>query len=175
KVRELERTQLEKQLFESEKLAATGRLAASIAHEINNPLEAIKNSLYLLSTKFEGNPEDRRFLEIANRETERVSGIIQQMLGFYRPSMSMAPVNVNVVLDDILSLVEKQLQKARVTVRKELTPGLPLVMGHGDQLKQVFRNMVLNNQDAMPRGGTLSVKSELVQEQDATTGAQVKM
>jgi PAS domain S-box-containing protein len=167
KVRELERTQLEKQLFESEKLAATGRLAASIAHEINNPLEAIKNSLYLLSTKFQGDEEDRRFLEIANRETERVSGIIQQMLGFYRPSLALAPVNVNLLIEEILGLMEKQLQKHRITVVKDLTPGLPMVMGHGDQLKQVFLNMVLNNQDAMPRGGTLTVRSFTAREEIA--------
>ncbi|HVA22779.1 MAG TPA: ATP-binding protein [Chloroflexota bacterium] len=167
KVRELERSQLEKQLFESEKLAATGRLAASIAHEINNPLEAIKNSLYLLSTKFEGDPEDQRFLEIANRETERVSAIIQQMLGFYRPSLALAPVNINAIIDDILVLMEKQLQKNRVTVQKELMLGLPTVMGHGDQLKQVFLNMVLNNQDAMPRGGTLTIQTSVADEEDA--------
>jgi PAS domain S-box-containing protein len=174
KVRELERSQLEKQLFESEKLAATGRLAASIAHEINNPLEAIKNSLYLLSAKHQGTDDDRRFLEIANRETERVSGIIQQMLGFYRPSMSMSPVNVSLVLEDILALMEKQLQKQRIVVHKDLASGLPLVLGHGDQLKQVFLNMVLNNQDAMPRGGTLTVSTSIVHEPD-TSGALANM
>jgi PAS domain S-box-containing protein len=167
KVRELERAELEKQLFESEKLAATGRLAASIAHEINNPLEAIKNSLYLLSTKFKGSDDDRRFLEIANRETDRVSGIIQQMLGFYRPSVSLAPVSVNLILEDILSLMEKQLQKRRINVRRELASNLPMVMGHGDQLKQVFLNMVLNNQDAMPRGGTLSIRTSVGEEENA--------
>ncbi|HLQ32601.1 MAG TPA: ATP-binding protein [Chloroflexota bacterium] len=165
KVRELERTQLEKQLFESEKLAATGRLAASIAHEINNPLEAIKNSLYLLSSKFQGEDEDRRFLEIANRETERVSAIIQQMLGFYRPSLALALVSVNSIIEDILGLMEKQLQKHRVIVKKELAPDLPPVLGHGDQLKQVFLNMVLNNQDAMPRGGTLTVCTHIAKEE----------
>src|SRR6185312_2991012 len=106
RLRELERRRIEQILFDSEKRAATGRLAASIAHEINNPLEAIKNSLYLLTTKFQGQDEDRRFLEIANRETERVSAIIQQMLGFYRPSVSLAPVNVNLIIDDILTLLE---------------------------------------------------------------------
>jgi PAS domain S-box-containing protein len=170
KVRELERTQLEKQLFESEKLAATGRLAASIAHEINNPLEAIKNSLYLLSNKMHEDAEDQRFLEIANRETERVSGIIQQMLGFYRPSLALAPININALLEDILTLMDKQLQKHRVNVSKKLKPSLPMVMGHGDQLKQVFLNMVLNNQDAMPRGGTLTIETSVVEEEDASGG-----
>ena len=76
---------VEQQLFESEKLAAIGRLAASIAHEVNNPLEAIKNALYLMQTGAEGE-KNARFLEIARKETERVSHIIRQMLGFARRS-----------------------------------------------------------------------------------------
>src|SRR6185436_1526570 len=79
-IRELERRRMQQHMFESEKLAAIGRLTASIANEINNPLEAIKNALFLLQDK----PEDsnKKFLEIALKETERVSHIIAQMLGF---------------------------------------------------------------------------------------------
>src|SRR5260370_34819096 len=122
-------------MFESEKLAATGRVAASIAHEINNPLEAIKNSLYLLSKRFDGSDEDRRFVEIANRETERVSTITQQMLGFYRPSLSLAPINVNSILEEILNLMENQLHKHRSVVRREVTAAVPRVTSHTAQLK----------------------------------------
>ncbi|MDE3076850.1 MAG: PAS domain-containing protein, partial [Chloroflexota bacterium] len=159
KVRELERRQLEQQLFESEKLAAVGRLAASIAHEINNPLEAIKNALYLISKKFKGDPRDQEFIEIANRETARVSRIIHEMLGFYRSSMTSGPVNVNSVLEDVLLLLEKQLRNHRVMVSRELAPELPSIMGHADQLKQVFLNIMLNNQDAMPHGGRLVART----------------
>src|SRR6266508_6480225 len=84
RLRELEQRRIEQILFESEKLAATGRLAASIAHEISNPMEAIKNSLYLLNSRVPEDDADHRFLEIATRETERVARILRQMLGFYR-------------------------------------------------------------------------------------------
>src|SRR5207248_8188164 len=80
RLRELERRRVEQILFDSEKLAATGRLAASIAHEINNPLEAIKNSLYLLAQSIPESDPNLKFLRIATKETERVSRILRQML-----------------------------------------------------------------------------------------------
>src|SRR5207253_1300094 len=86
RLRELERRRIEQILFDSEKLAATGRLAASIAHEINNPLEAIKNALYLLTNKTSQDDPNAKFLQIATKETDRVSRILSQMLGFYRPT-----------------------------------------------------------------------------------------
>src|SRR5205085_5307350 len=87
-------------------------------------------------------------------------------LGFYRPSVSLSPISVNLIIEDILVLMEKQLQKHRVNVKRQLAPNLPMVMGHGDQLKQVFLNMVLNNQDAMPRGGTLTIHTAVTQEEN---------
>src|SRR5262245_7476713 len=104
-IRELERRRVQQQLFESEKLAAIGRLTASIAHEINNPLEAIKNSLFLLQTG--ESDSSKRFLAIALKETERVSHIIAQMLGFTRGRGEIEWVNVNELLDETLVLVDK--------------------------------------------------------------------
>jgi PAS domain S-box-containing protein len=157
RLRELERRRLEQVLFDTEKLAATGRLAASIAHEINNPLEAVQNSLYLLSRAVpEGSPE-RSFLDIATRETQRMSRILRQMLGFYRPTTSMGPTDVNALVAEAETLVAKRLRENKVRIEKELLPTLPLIHASADQLKQVLLNLFLNATEAMPTGGRLIV------------------
>lgn len=157
RLRELERRRLEQVLFDTEKLAATGRLAASIAHEINNPLEAVQNSLYLLSRAVpEGAPE-RSFLDIATRETQRMSRILRQMLGFYRPTTSMGPTDVNALVMEAETLVTKRLRENGVRIEKELLPDLPLIRASADQLKQVLLNLFLNATEAMPKGGRLIV------------------
>jgi PAS domain S-box-containing protein len=157
RLRELERRRLEQVLFDTEKLAATGRLAASIAHEINNPLEAVQNSLYLLSRAVpEGAPE-RSFLDIATRETQRMSRILRQMLGFYRPTTSMGPTDVNALVLEAEVLVTKRLRENSVRIEKELAPDLPPIRASADQLKQVLLNLFLNATEAMPKGGRLIV------------------
>jgi two-component system NtrC family sensor kinase len=166
KLRELERRTLEQQLGESEKLAAVGRLAAAVAHEINNPLEAIKNALYLLVTR--GAPDDpnRQFLELAQKETERVSGIIRQMLGLYHTAPAKALVDINRLVEETLALLERQLRRSRITLRAELEPALPPVLASGDQLKQVLLNLSLNARDAMPEGGTLHITTRMARKAD---------
>jgi PAS domain S-box-containing protein len=166
KIRELERRTVEQQLFESEKLAAVGRLAAAVAHEINNPLEAITNALYLVLSRTPEDDPNRRFLEIANRETGRVSGIIRQMLGFYRPAAARAPTDVNEILGETIALLERQLRQHRVTVHRDLDRHVRPVPASADQLKQVFLNLILNAQDAMPEGGTLQISTRLSREAD---------
>jgi PAS domain S-box-containing protein len=163
-IRELERRRVQQQLFESEKLAAIGRLTASIAHEINNPLEAIKNSLFLLQTS--ETESSKRFLEIALKETERVSHIIAQMLGFTRSSGEVEWVNVNELLDETLVLVDKKMRQAGTRVVREFEPDLPKIHARPDQLRQVFLNLLLNAQQSIPGRGRITVKTSAI----STTG-----
>jgi two-component system NtrC family sensor kinase len=156
-IRELERRRVQQQLFESEKLAAIGRLTASIAHEINNPLEAIKNSLFLLQSG--ASDSSKRFLEIALKETERVSHIIAQMLGFTRGRGEIEWVNINELLDETLVLVDKRMRQAGTRIVREFAENLPKIHARADQLRQVFLNLLLNAQQSMPGRGSITVRT----------------
>jgi len=168
RLRELERRRLEQALFDSEKLAATGRLAASIAHEINNPLEAIQNALYLLVKRIPADDPNAQFLGIAMKETERMSRILRQMLGFYRPAADLAPTDLNALIEEAEALVSKRLRERNVKIERNLQPDLPKVMASADQIKQVILNLILNAAEAMPKGGLVTVSTE--SHRDAASG-----
>jgi PAS domain S-box-containing protein len=160
RLRELERRRLEQVLFDSEKLAATGRLAASIAHEINNPLEAVQNALYLLQKEFGDETSKHPYLDIAARETQRMSRILRQMLGFYRQQEAMGETDLNALVEEAGGLVAKRLRERGVQIANQLDPGLPRIRASADQLKQVLLNLILNAADSMPKGGTITVATQ---------------
>ncbi len=148
----------QEQLLQSEKLAAMGRLTSQIAHELNNPLYGIMNTLELLKTEISPDNRRRKILEMALSETVRLSDLLRKMLSFSKPDQEEKhPVDINSILDEILLLHEKQLKENDITITSKLTEDLELVNASKNQLRQVFLNMVANARDAMPNGGTFTV------------------
>jgi two-component system NtrC family sensor kinase len=157
---ELERSQA--QLIQAEKMAAIGRLAASVAHEINNPLQAIHNSLHLSLHERLGEEKRLQYLTMAQAEVQRLIEIVQRMLDFYRPSRGgVVPTHVNGILENVLALAQKRLQHGDIRVHTDLRADLPLVPMVSDQISQVVLNIVINAVDAMPSGGDLWLETDL--------------
>lgn len=148
----------QEQLLQSEKLAAMGRLTSQIAHELNNPLYGIMNTLELLKTEIPEDNKRRKILDMALSETIRLSDLLRKMLSFSKPDQEERhPVGLNSVLDEILLLHEKQLKENDINISITFAEGMAQVVASKNQLRQVFLNMVANARDAMPEGGTLSV------------------
>ena len=151
----------QEQLLQSEKLAAMGRLTSQIAHELNNPLYGIMNTLELLKTEIAPDNKRRKILEMALSETVRLSDLLRKMLSFSKPDQEeRQPVDINAVIDEILLLHEKQLRENDINIVSNFVEELGLVVASKNQLRQVFLNMVANARDAMPDGGTLTVTTE---------------
>ncbi len=166
-VRKLEQLKLERRMLEIEKFAATGRLAGTIAHEINNPMEAIKNAIFLLADKM--HPDSTPVYQILKSETERVARIVRQMLGLYRTSDQVGPVDVNSIIEDTLLLFSRQLEHAGIRPQTQLGK-LPAAMGSADQLRQVLSNLIVNARDSMPHGGVLKLRTRHVPAPDGLHG-----
>ena len=156
---QLERSQ--EQLIQAEKLAATGRLAASIAHEINNPLQAIHNCLHLVANRPLEEDKTKYYLNLAQEEVQRLIGIVQRTLDFYRPSKGREVLaDVNSLIESVLALANKRLEHGKIKVQRRLSPELPKLQVVADQLTQVFLNLVINAVEAMPDGGELTIATQ---------------
>jgi signal transduction histidine kinase len=149
------RLRAEEALRGSEKLAASGRLAASIAHEINNPLEAISNSIYLARTC--PAEEIATYLKLADEELKRVAQITKRTLGFYRETSTPRVVKLSALLDDLLILFNSKLAAKNLTVIKQYRDELE-IRGLEGELRQVFANQISNAIYAMPDSGSLTVR-----------------
>lgn len=155
-----QRVALQTQLVRAEKLAAIGQLAASIAHEVGNPLQAIQGFLSLFLEQCDPATHNRRFLELAEEEIERIVQVISRLRDLYRPKTDVVvEVDINDTIEQVLLLTNKQLERARVQATRALDQSLPNIQGVAHHLKQVLLNLVLNGIDAMPNGGTLHIQT----------------
>lgn len=151
-----ERKKLERLLIQSEKLAATGRMAATIAHEINNPLESVMN-LVFLARKSGSVAKMRSYLAIAEKELERVAHIVRQTLGYYREMTAPVTVNFRELVEDVLMVYQGKLNTNGISVDCRFDNHRPIVANKGE-LVQVLSNVVANSIDSMPLGGVLQIE-----------------
>ncbi|HSU18161.1 MAG TPA: ATP-binding protein, partial [Acidobacteriaceae bacterium] len=147
----------EEALRRNERLAAMGKLAGIVAHEINNPLEAITNAFYLLRHHPSLDPEAVYYAQIAEQELARVSHITKQTLSFYRESQKAVEVSLSELLDDVLELQQRPMSSSNITLERHYC-SKAVVHGFPSELKQVFMNLVSNAIQAMPQGGRMRVR-----------------
>jgi PAS domain S-box-containing protein len=155
-------------LRKTEKLAAAARLSATVAHEINNPLEAVGNLIYLCKVAPSASPEIVRHLRLAEDELARVAHITRQTLGFYRESNEPEPLDVPALVDSVLRLYSNKLQAKNIHVERQLGECPPMV-GVAGELEQVISNLVSNAIDAVAPGGQVRIRLE--HQDDAGGGA----
>ncbi len=160
----IENSKLYQQMKERDRLAALGEMSAGLAHEIRNPLAAIKGAVQFLDpAKLPG--DDREFLEIVIEEVDRLNGVVTQFLDYSRPlKPALAPTDVNDVLARTFKLLHAEVPPT-ITVELALAEWLPSVNADAEQLKQVFLNLALNAFQAMPSGGKLVVSTRLARDE----------
>ncbi len=150
-------------LMQAEKMAAVGRLTASIAHEINNPLQSVRNCLHIIQN---GNLDQNAladYLELVNEELDRLMSAAKRMLDFYRPGvLQRHPADIDTVIIDAVDLIKKQLTRQGIAIHRVSQPNLPQIMAVSNQIQQAIFNIVLNAMEAMPRGGQLHIGAQAV-------------
>lgn len=167
-----ERKAAEDALRKTEKLAAAGRLAASIAHEINNPLESVTNLLYLLQTESELSKAGREYLSLAEQELTRVSQLATQTLRFHRQSTRAGWVRVEDILDALHALYRPRFERLGVVLERDYRNTASILAFEGE-LRQLLANLVANALDAMPAGGRLLLRTKPLLRGDGVQGIQV--
>jgi two-component system NtrC family sensor kinase len=157
---ERELQKMQEALLQSEKLAAMGRLTSQIAHELNNPIYGIMNTLELLKTEIPPESKRRRILELSLSEIQRLSEMLRNMLSFSKPEEEKRrAVKIGDLIEGILLVMEKQMKESNIQVEAFFDPDIPEIMASTNQMRQVMLNMFKNAKEAMPTGGSLFVRT----------------
>jgi two-component system NtrC family sensor kinase len=157
---ERELQKMQEALLQSEKLAAMGRLTSQIAHELNNPIYGIMNTLELLKTEIPPESKRRRILELSLSEIQRLSEMLRNMLSFSKPEEEKRRlVKLDELIEGILLMMEKQMRESNIQVETSFDPGIPEIMASTNQMRQVMLNIFKNAKEAMPKGGTLFIRT----------------
>ncbi|MEW6267332.1 MAG: ATP-binding protein [Thermodesulfobacteriota bacterium] len=148
------------EMVKSEKLVTVGKMAAGLAHEVKNPLEAIKGSAEYLGKKYADDKTIGKFTAIIKEEIDEVVEFLDEYLQYAKPSKpSFSLKDVNVILEETLYLLDKLVARKQIGVNRRMDPDLPLVLADSLQMKQVFLNIILNAIESMSSGGTLSIQT----------------
>lgn len=152
-----EHVQLDAQLVAQERFAANGRLAATVAHEVSTPLQAIESCLHMAGRV--DDTERARYLRIAREEIKRIGYTLRQLLDLYRADRNAGPIDLNALIERVLLLTGSSIGRQGVQIERHLASELPAIIGHADELTQVLINLIVNAQQSMPRGGVLRVET----------------
>lgn len=152
----------QQEIVRGERLAATGKLTAQLAHEINNPIHNIQSCLKTALARLPGEAKGRDLITVAFEEIERLSKLTRQMLDFYRGSLvvpELLPVNLNDIVREVVGTNEEALRERGIHCLVDAQNELPDTPGSRDKLKQVFINLLINARDAMPDGGSITIRT----------------
>ncbi len=162
-IRTLELKSTQERLVQAEKLAATGKLSASIAHEFNNPICAIRSVLQFLEDKLI--QKDKKLIVMAIRECDKMKNFIEKLNDFYRPATRMlTPIDINITIDEMLMLCLETLKTNNIEVRKNYESNLPKIYGAPDQIKQAILHILVNAEQAIVKEkGMINIRTEIVE------------
>lgn len=149
-----------RRLVQQEKLQTVSRLLTALAHELNNPLQALQNTIHILLNRELDEARQRRYLLLAQAELDRMSMVVQNMMDIHRPDCeSVRPTHMYRMFKKALPYVEQQMTAQSITLREEFAPNLPVIMAFPTLLRDATRHLLQNAVEAMPNGGTLTVRT----------------